>query len=207
MTNVTDRAPGVAWWDPSLGDRWRYLDLRTSDNRVIKTDLPRYSPFPKTLYLDCDTFVVGSLDRIPVFLNYFDLVLRFVNWPCRVNPGQVVLSEQLRLREVSHFNGGVIGFRKNPATEAFFRTWAERFVRMGLERDQPSLVEACFLSPVHLFPLREEWNQGSSGSEARPTAATSSSGTTSPGAGIGALLTWSAPRSPGSGGTRPPATK
>ena len=160
VTNVTDRPPTVPWWNPSRGDVWRFLERPTGDNRLIKTDIYRYSPFQKTLFLDCDTFVVGSLDRIPVFLTYFDLVFRFVNQPCRVNPTQRVLDEGLQFHQISHFNSGVIGFRKNPITEAFFRTWGERFIRMGIARDQPSLMEACFLSQARIYPLREEWNQG-----------------------------------------------
>jgi len=158
VTNVTDQLPAVPWWNPTRGDVWQYLERPTGDNRLVKTDIYHCSPFAKTLFLDCDTFVLGSLDRIRIFLNYFDLVLRFQNQPCRVNPTQPVLPERILFRDIPHFNGGVLGFRKNQVTEGFFQTWAEQFVRMGIGRDQPPLMEACFLSQARMLPLREEWN-------------------------------------------------
>ncbi len=162
VTNVTREPPAVSWWRPSRGDSWRYVERDTGENRLLKTNLYPFSPFGKTLFLDCDTFVVGSLDRMPRFLEYFDLAIRSVPKASasRRYRDQPILDEQLAHREVTHFNAGVIGFRKGPETQGFFSLWNERFRRMGIERDQPALVEALFLSRARLLPLREEWNQG-----------------------------------------------
>jgi hypothetical protein len=161
LTNVVPTPPPkLRWWDPDLGDTWRWIDGSTQDNRLFKTDVIRHSPYQKTLFLDCDTFVVGDLGRMSVFLDYFDVAMFFVKSPCAVTPDQEVLAERMRFREVPHFNTGVIGFRRNPRTEQFFHTWRARFVAMGIDRDQPAMTEACFESDVRILPVRESWNQG-----------------------------------------------
>ena len=51
--------------------------LRTllQKNRYVKTDVYGHSAFDHTLYLDCDTMVLGDLSPIPNYLQFFDLLL------------------------------------------------------------------------------------------------------------------------------------
>jgi hypothetical protein len=92
VTNVTDRTPDVSWWSPARGDVWLPVERDTVDNRLAKVDVYGYSPFPKTLFLDCDTFVVGRLERVDQFLDHFDVLLRPAAFPCPTDGGHRILN-------------------------------------------------------------------------------------------------------------------
>jgi hypothetical protein len=159
ITNVVKELPSQPWWQPEIGDRWIVLEEETGANRNAKTSVYGLSPFDLTLYLDCDTMVLGDLSPIPGYLEYFDLLLSPVYRP---NPRtkRRILEGKYRYTEDGHFNGGVFGFRRNAAAEEFFALWNERFNAMGYRLDQPSLVEAAYLSKVRIFPLPDRWNTG-----------------------------------------------
>jgi hypothetical protein len=160
VTNVREVPPALSWWDPLLGDRWVWVPRDTKENRLLKTDVYRLSPFALTLFLDCDTMVVGSLDRIPLFLERWDVLLRMVAAPCKYDGHHDVLPARVPFRDVTHFNSGVVGFRRTEATREFFELWQERHLAMDIGRDQPPLIEALFASSVRVLPLRVEWNLG-----------------------------------------------
>ena len=158
LTNVTGAYPAVDWWVPSRGDLWIYMKEPTKQNRSVKTALHRHSPFENTLFLDCDTIVRKNFSTIGILLDYFDIVLKTgEDGPDRK---RALLNGALAYGETVHFNSGVIGFRKNSATEEFFSLWHAMFQERGKSRDQPSLVEALCASRVRLFPLHSKWNHG-----------------------------------------------
>ena len=157
FTNVTKHPPDVSWWGEHAEDRWVFIEDRSETNRQYKTDMLAITPFDRTLYLDCDTFVVGSLDRIWELLDHFDLLLRPVPRPG--DRSVRILQGSIRFADVTHFNAGVFGFRRTDATADFFRRWNEVFRAMELSVDQPALVEALFTSRARLYPLRSEFNE------------------------------------------------
>lgn len=157
ITNVTDETPLVPWWREDLGDRWTFIDAGTATNRSYKTDMLRMSGFQKTVFLDCDTFVVGDLSRFWPLLDYFDLLLRPVPRPGYSHIK--ILSDTIRFCDVTHFNSGVFGFRRSSAVAQFFDVWKDRFEASGLDVDQPALLEALFTSSARVFPLRSEFNE------------------------------------------------
>jgi hypothetical protein len=159
VTNVVRQPPKKSWWQPEIGDEWIYLDKLTEENRNAKTNAYKLSPFDRTLYLDADTMVLTDISIVYLFLDYFDILL------CSVyNPGKRekrrILGKKLRYTEDGHFNSGVFGFKRCDAAEEFFSLWNERYNKLGYRLDQPSLVEAYFLSRARLFPLPNRWNRG-----------------------------------------------
>jgi hypothetical protein len=59
--------------------------------------------------------------------------------------------------EMVQFNGGVLAFRRNERTAAFFRAWHEEWQRWG-KRDQAALLRALWRCPVRLFVVGNQWN-------------------------------------------------
>lgn len=158
LTNVTDAPPDVEWWrDGPGGDRWVFLSATSAENRSYKTDMLAHSPFERAIYLDCDTLVVGRLDPLWPILDHFDLLLRPVPRPGYRDLR--ILDGALRFEDVTHFNAGVLGFRRSPETDDFFRHWQESYRTMGMEVDQPALMEALFRTRARVFPLRSQYNE------------------------------------------------
>lgn len=153
VTNVTDKAPEVPWWQPE--DHWKFIDLPDQENRAAKLMMYELSPYDETLFLDCDTIVLASIAPLRGYLEFFDVLMRYGYEPKKRRPP---LLGRFRYSEDGHFNSGVIAFRRSQVVAEFFSTWQERFTRLGSRYDQPSLVEAWFLSSAKVFPLPQFWN-------------------------------------------------
>jgi hypothetical protein len=156
INNLYESPSFIPWWNSD--DVWIYLSESTDQNRCIKTNLYRHTPFEKTLYLDCDTLVLDSISDVWFFLDSFDIALKH-----SLNPGHdgdIRLFGQRRLADTGHFNGGVIGFKQCEAVADFFNCWNDQYIGLGLKRDQPALVRAIFGSKVRVFPLPKGWNRG-----------------------------------------------
>jgi hypothetical protein len=156
VTNVVQHAPKKTWWRPEIGDRWVFIDIDTKKNRYAKMDVYTHSPFDHTLYLDCDTMVLGDVSPIPNYLHFFDLLLTPSYGPSKKKAR--ILDGKLRYPEDGRFNSGVFAFRKAKTVEQFFSLWNERLNALGYPEDQPALVEAYCLSSVRMFPLSSNWN-------------------------------------------------
>ena len=159
VTNVSRTPPEAEWWRTLKDFHWIFIDDATYNNRHVKTDIYRYSPFYKTLYLDCDTLVLSNIGQISFFLDHFDILLRHINSPV-MDSHKFLFDGKVRLGECGAFNSGVVGFRKNENVKRFFSCWSERFKLHGSKRDQPALVEAIYHSNVRLLPIPEQWNHG-----------------------------------------------
>jgi hypothetical protein len=160
VTNVRRNPQSTSLWnlDEDLL-HWIYLEDPNDKNRNAKLDIYHYSPFSKTLYLDCDTFVLSDISDMSFFLDHFDVSLRHILRPV-IDSNKKLFNGTMRLGDAGAFNGGVIGFRKGENVERFFNCWGERFKALGFRQDQPSLVEAVFDSDIRLLPLPEKWNMG-----------------------------------------------
>ena len=159
VTNVCRNPPKTLWWNPDDELHWIYLKETDDRNRNAKLDIYSYSPFSKTLYLDCDTLVLSDISDMSFFLDHFDVSLRHILRPI-IDSNKKLFNGTMRLGDAGAFNSGVIGFRKGENVERFFNCWGERFKVLGFKQDQPSLVEAVFDSDIRLLPLPEKWNMG-----------------------------------------------
>ena len=158
VTNVVPHAPKKPWWRPEIGDQWIFLNAATKRNWHAKTNVYKHSTFDLTLFIDCDTMVLGDLSPIPNYLHYVDLLLNPSYYPAAKE--RRILDGKLRYPEDGHFNSGVFAFRRGKAIEEFFSLWNERLHALGYAQDQPALVEAYNLGNVRMFPLANKWNAG-----------------------------------------------
>jgi hypothetical protein len=158
LTNIAERPPNTRWWNSVPESHWVFMDKSTSINRDIKTHIYRFSPFDKTVYLDCDTLVLADLTDLELFLDHFDVLLKPSDRPGKTDRKKKILNGVVPYGNVTHFNSGVLGFRRSANVERFFDDWRECYRRLNFRRDQPSLVEAIYRSDIRIFPLRERWN-------------------------------------------------
>lgn len=159
LTNVCDKIDKIDGWIEGF-DVWKYMEMNTSDNRKIKTQLYKFTPFEKTLYLDSDTIVVGDLSKTTLFLDYFDLCLK-LNGGEQTKAGRTdikVLNEKATINELPHWNGGVVFFKKDVKVNNFFNLWYEFYEMHENKYDQISLVEALFRSDCRVLSLDSRWN-------------------------------------------------
>ena len=117
--------------------------------------LPK-SRFQRTLYLDCDTLVVGDLGDMFDLLARFDLAVAH-----DVRRASGLVQEGLDVATPYAFpqmNSGVLLYRKNAATDAFFAEWARRFHSSGVARDQIVLKDLLWQSDLRFYVLPPEFN-------------------------------------------------
>jgi hypothetical protein len=158
LTNVVDQPPETTWWKSVPGSHWLFFDRTTDKNRDFKTHIYDYSPFHKSVYIDCDTLVLSDVTDLSLFLDYFDVLLKPSERPGKTDRNKKILGSSFPYSKLTHFNGGVLGFRKAANVKQFFDCWRTRYNQLNFRRDQPSLVEALFYSDVRIFPLRRKWN-------------------------------------------------
>ena len=159
ITNLHVNLTMFDFWSEAR-DIVKIVDIDTKQNRNIKTDLYKYVPFDCTAYIDADTYIVNDLNNAWKFLNYFDIALK-LNPTKQKKPGkgdQLVLDSNTYVRDLPHFNSGVIFFRKSDNTKNFFTLWHRSFCKGDTPFDQVSLIDASFKSDVRILPLTADWN-------------------------------------------------
>ena len=158
VTNVVESLPELAFWDFSR-DKLVFINEETSMNRYVKTRLNVITPFDKTIFVDCDTKVLGSLAIANLLLDYFDVCVRLNRRP-QVSPGKGdrLVLDGVQVVELPHWNSGVLLFRKNDRVSRFFGYWNQRFQEIGVPFDQVALVEAVFKSDARVLSLDDRWN-------------------------------------------------
>jgi hypothetical protein len=144
-----------------LIDEVRIIDIK-SDR--VKQDYLYDSPYDNTLYMDCDTEVVGPIEEIFNLMNRFDLAA--VQDQIRKDPKKSAkYSDYADIPDgFPEYAGGVILFRKCEAVENFFKVWRRNFKRwykLTKEvRDQPSFrVSLWQCQNLKLHTLPPEFNQ------------------------------------------------
>ena len=171
LTNSLLEPPSAfADWDRN-NDIWIYVEASDNQNRLFKTDLLRYTPFEKTLYLDCDTEVLQDVTSMFGFLCHWDIAFRLKEEgysPQKEKGRQTVLNGKAAIFELPHWNSGVFLFKANPRVEEFFALWNKHFRAGKIQYDQVALVEAIFRSSCRILSLDARWNAGKSWGAERP---------------------------------------
>lgn len=128
-------------------------------HRRSKLDCIVQTPFRKTLYLDTDTRVVGSIVEPFGLLDRYDLAA------CHVENRHPVSSATARLKADSveagftGFNGGVFYYRMNDEVRRFFERWAEEYKRENAKWDQPAMRKLLWGMPeVKVIAIPPEFN-------------------------------------------------
>jgi hypothetical protein len=141
-------------------------------SRWMKTQLATLSPYDETLYLDCDTVVMGSLDNIWQHLTPETNLAMKTETPCPTigqrdwvnNPPERGDTIGLCGASWPHYHSSTILFRKCPEVLALFRVWHREWARWGIDprapriQDQPALARATYLTGVRAGTLPTIYN-------------------------------------------------
>lgn len=159
ITNLHFNYEKLEFWSQEL-DHVKFIDVNTTLNREIKTNLYKHVPFNQVAYIDADTYILNDLGHIWTFFDYFDVALKLnPTRQSKIGKGdQLILNSRTFVRDLPHFNSGVIFFKKSDKTKNFFSTWYKYFKKGGITYDQVSLIEAIFKTDVRILPLTADWN-------------------------------------------------
>ena len=118
ITNLDVDFGKLEFWSDAR-DIVKVIDIDAKHNREIKTDLYQYVPFDRIAYIDADTYILNDLSNAWKFLDYFDIALKLnPTKQKKVGKGdQLILDSSIYVKDVPHFNSGVIFFRKSENTK------------------------------------------------------------------------------------------
>ena len=171
LTNVKAGPPEEFEPWNAAADVWLHVDAADDKNRYYKTDLPRYTPFSRTLFLDCDTEILTDITPIFAFLDYWDIALCLKAegyMPLKEKGRQIVLDGSAAVFELPHWNSGVMLFAGNQRVSDFFQLWSQFYKSGATKYDQVSLVEALFRCSARILSLDARWNGGRNWGASRP---------------------------------------
>lgn len=135
-----------------------HVDLPRDSNRLAKIQCNQWSPYLRTLFVDCDTQFLQSPDDGFLYLDRYDIAMRGHSSPVdsRSDYRPNLPFEPSRF---SSWNSGIIFFSKSTAASEFFKSWANEFLALNQKFDQPSLVSAVWkVRKVNVLSLNYAWN-------------------------------------------------
>jgi len=132
------------------------VESANEHNRHIKTNISSYSPFEKTLFLDCDTEVNGDLTPMFDCLDRFDIIAKLNSEPTLKTYD---IAPQIPSHAFPTWNTGAIFFRSGEQTNRLFAEWGRIFREMKGERDQPAFARTIYENPdIKLLSVNCLWN-------------------------------------------------
>jgi lipopolysaccharide biosynthesis glycosyltransferase len=107
-------------------------------SRKAKVSLHQYSPFEKTIYLDCDICLLTDIDDVFEELDIVDLLVTKDVQPSIANATNLIRGNKEVLqtlqaaglpvdRETVHYNSGLIAFKKTESTATLFCKFQQYF--------------------------------------------------------------------------------
>ncbi len=155
VTLFTDVDPGIKEFDN--------VEIISVDSERIKQNYLCSSPYDNTLYIDCDTGIVGPIEEMFGLMDRFDIaathdMMRKDKKKSDIYPDYAAVPDGF-----PEYAGGVILFRKSLAVENFFRVWRRNYAKwfeLTKEmRDQPSFrVSLWECKDLHVHTLPTEFN-------------------------------------------------
>lgn len=138
----------------------RVEDPKSHPRKVFhaKVAYTAHTPYERTLFLDTDTHVCGTLREVFAVLDRFEVA--GVHAPNRV-PGRHKGIPQYVPDTFAQLNSGVLLYRKSRRTSAFLADWLRRYHEHDFPHffgDQQELREALWDSDIQLGVLSTEWN-------------------------------------------------
>ena len=146
MTNVKERD---SKWNDVSNVEFVYFDMETKDNREVKTQLHKHTPFDKTLYIDSDAVI--QKEGIEKCFDAINDDAFFVNPVFAIEENGQTFNIYKRTIDKTNtklpllvVSGGFFGFSKShPDIKNLFDDWNHNWNLMGRGREMPSL--ACAL--------------------------------------------------------------
>ena len=115
-----------------------------------------HTPFGRTLYLDCDTRVVGDLADLFGVLNNFDLAIaQVVRWHKPNYQRRWRLTVPMSFPQ---YNGGVLLYRRSPRMIALLEQWRQDYHEAGFHADQVTLREILWTTDARYCALPPQYN-------------------------------------------------
>lgn len=146
----------IATDQPGLAAHFDAVHPIPTASRRAKIAAMAASPFDRTLFLDCDTLVVGPLSDGFALLDRFPLALTH-----DVRRSSALIETGWQADAPATFpqhNSGVMFYRKAPETDRFFADWARAYDTAGKGRDQVTLRDILWDSDLRFWVLPPEWN-------------------------------------------------
>jgi hypothetical protein len=137
----------------------------------IKPHLCEITPFQRTLYIDADTEFMSDITAGFEFLSEVDLapteellsIGQLYNkpragWEINIVERDATIQELGGNPRQKFLNSGVLFFRKNAATLAFFEEWGRQWLRWHQWDEQLALMRAIHASEIRYRALSVDWN-------------------------------------------------
>ncbi len=120
------------------------------------------TPFERTVFLDCDTFICSSIDKLFEILQMFDMGMTI---DTRTHSYGFLehynSSFELKFENVlPEYNTGIIVYNNNKVVKKLFADWLEVHYEMNIKADMPSFREAFIKNAlnVRIGPIPFEYN-------------------------------------------------
>lgn len=117
----------------------------------------KFSPYDETLYLDNDTMIRADLSSLFDLLQKFDLCGAHVMLWHRPRHKRVWQTEVPET--FPEINCGVLLYRKDAATDAFFDDWQAAYDAAGFKIDQPTFRETLWKSDLRFYVFPPQFNK------------------------------------------------
>ncbi len=148
---ITPRCLGQPTSTPSLGlSRW------------LKTQINTYSPYDETLFLDADILPLVNLSSLWPYLDQGNVAMATdrmaeIGLCDHVTQAEVEFTLEQLSPQTTHFNSGVLLWRRTVTTEALFTQWHCEWQRFG-QQDQLALARAIDRTQTRVVPLPQSYN-------------------------------------------------
>ena len=136
------------------------------DDIIINSELKKHTylskvlgmmntPYDKTIFLDCDTFICSDIDDLFNLLDYFDFSTTIARQKHTAKLNNVILKNIL-----PEFNTGVIVFDNNNKMKSIFEDWLRISLDSKIKMDMPFFREAVIKSQhkVRFSIIPDEYN-------------------------------------------------
>jgi hypothetical protein len=165
LTNIEEKDRHNDVWKYLSGITFQCLYYTQAENRKAKLRMNEYSPFDETLYMDCDSVIQNT--GVEKFIDFFDGTNLILNYNKTYGAGEAhpkIYIDTLRKLGLNLplrvYHGALIGFKKTPDVDVFFKQWYKNWVTMGGGREMPSLCCAARQIYVTKSQFPKNWFSG-----------------------------------------------
>jgi lipopolysaccharide biosynthesis glycosyltransferase len=142
---------------PEINSKWVDSSTPIANPHVrSKVDYISQTPFDETLFLDADTKVVTDITEVFDLLKAFDMAMAHAqkrnHFPTLQNWREKIPAS------FPQMNSGVVLFRKNEQTIKVLKDWKTAYHNNGFWKDQVTLREIIWKSPLRIGILPPEYN-------------------------------------------------
>ncbi|MGB0498351.1 MAG: putative nucleotide-diphospho-sugar transferase [Rubricella sp.] len=142
--------------DAVAGDPFDAIHRVEGGDPRIRISCMAETRFDRTLMMDADTWMVQPVQDVFDLLDRFDLAL--AHDPDRVSPRAMAEAAAGIPEAFPEFNGGIIAWRRNAATDRFLRDWKAAYDAQGGPPDQVPLRRVLWQSDLRIATLPQEYN-------------------------------------------------